>query len=89
MVQMSQAQPTAHESELGTGTFCMSRIIIEQVESGLFYKEPDQWVETRQEATDFETSAKAREFCTEHHLQRIRLLMDFGDPRYDVWLTVV
>ncbi len=66
----------------------MARILIQNTGTGWFYKEPSEWVATRDEATDFATSANAREFSATHKLRDVQLLMDFGDPQFDVALSI-
>jgi hypothetical protein len=65
----------------------MARILIQSIETGRYFKAPDKWCLPKEEAVDFKTPADARAFCQEQNLRKVRLLMDFGDPRLDVPLT--
>lgn len=62
----------------------MGRILIQKTGSGQFYKHPNEWVGDKGKATAFPNTLDAWGFCALHQLSGINLLMDFGEPRFDV-----
>ncbi len=64
----------------------INRIILKQPYSGLFYKAPRTWVPTRAEALDFHRLEDAAEFCSENGIKDVDVIIDFGDPSWDVKL---
>ncbi len=60
------------------------RFLIQQKDTGLFFKHPDQWVPQRTQATDYGTSSSALETRRELRLEQVHFVIDFGDPHYDV-----
>ncbi len=64
------------------------RLILKRTNEDLFYKAPNVWVRTREEAVEFEDTFKVDSFCKKHRLSEVVIIMDFGDPHYDITLPV-
>ncbi len=64
------------------------RILLKRTDAELYYKAPETWVEARGEAFDFKESLKAQQCCKENKFNHSVVLMDFGNPQYDVTLPV-
>jgi hypothetical protein len=65
------------------------RILIRDGGKGFYYLHPNQWTTKRSEATVFKSTVDATNVCYELRLSGVDLVMDFGDPVYDIRLPVV
>lgn len=63
------------------------RILIENLESGLFMNATSEWG-PRDEAYDFRTAAFAIDLCMMRGLRKVRIIVDSGDPGTDMVLEV-
>ncbi|MGO9203232.1 MAG: hypothetical protein ACLQM8_22140 [Limisphaerales bacterium] len=62
------------------------RIILQQKDSGLYFKSPNVWVHNSLEAVDFVNSTAAIEFCAQERLAGVQLVLKFERERYEIVL---
>jgi hypothetical protein len=60
-------------------------VVIQQLETGLFWGQNGAWVKEQSEAKDFERSGAAIVHCVTERLMDVRVGMLFGDPEMDVY----
>ena len=65
------------------------RILLQQKETGLYFKDVDSWTRASLEAMDFVSSSAAIDFCTVNKLAGIQLVLKFDEQKYDIVLPVV
>jgi len=64
-----------------TGTV---RMLIQDRESRLYFKKPNDWTADLAEAADFKEIIAAVDAARDTGRQTLDILMSFGDPKYDV-----
>jgi hypothetical protein len=65
------------------------RILLQQKESGLYFKDIDAWAAKSSEAMDFVSSAAALAFCANNHLDGLQVVLKFDEQHYDIVLPAV
>jgi len=60
------------------------RIILQNRESLLYFKSFDEWTEEIEEARDFRQVASAFDYVQIFKIPNLDVVMNFGDPKYDV-----
>ncbi len=65
------------------------RIVLQQKESGLYFKDIDSWVSHSSEAMDFVNSTAAIDFCVTNKITNVQLVLKFEEQRYDIVLPVM
>ena len=56
------------------------KVIIRDMETGLYLKGPARWGDTQSEAMAFENSIAALEFCVAHKVHNVEILLLIGEP---------
>ena len=64
------------------------RILLQQKETGLYFKDIDAWSRYSSEAMDFVSSTAAIDFCVMNKLNGVQLVLKFEEHRYDIVLPV-
>jgi hypothetical protein len=64
------------------------RIVLQQKQTGLYFKDVGAWVHTSAEAMDFVSSTAAIDFCTNNRLADVQLVLKFEEQQYDIVLPV-
>jgi hypothetical protein len=64
------------------------RILVQQKESGFYFKDVGAWVRDNSEAMDFVSSTAALEFCAANKLPGVQLVLKFHDQKVDIVLPV-
>jgi hypothetical protein len=64
------------------------RIVLQQKDTGLYFKDIDAWVRTSSEAMDFVSSTSAIDFCVTNKLKGVQLVLKFEEQKYDIVLPV-
>jgi hypothetical protein len=64
------------------------RILLQQKETGLYFKDIDSWERESSEAMDFLSSTAAIDFCVTNKLNGVQLVLKFEEHRYDIVLPV-
>ena len=65
------------------------RILIQQKETGLYFKDIDAWTRNPAEAMDFLSSTSAIDFCVMNKISSVQLVLKFEEQRYDIVLPVL
>ncbi len=64
------------------------RIVLQQKDTGLYFKDIDAWVRHSSEAMDFISSTAALDFCVLNKLKGVQLVLKFEEQKYDIVLPV-
>jgi len=65
------------------------RILLQQKDTGLYFKDIDSWTKGTAEAMDFTSSTAAIDFCVANKLNGVQLVLKFEEEKYDIVLPVV
>jgi hypothetical protein len=64
------------------------RILLQQRETGLYFRDVGSWTRNHAEAMDFVNSTAAIEFCVLNKLSGVQLVLKFEEQQYDIVLPV-
>ena len=64
------------------------RILVQQKETGLYFKDVGAWVRETAEAMDFVSSTAAIDFCVTNKLPGVQLVLKFDDQKFDIVMPV-
>lgn len=64
------------------------RILLQQKETGFYFRDIDSWVRDTSQAMDFVSSSAAIDFCVSNKLAGMQLVLKFPDQNYDIVLPV-
>jgi hypothetical protein len=64
------------------------RILLQQKETGLYFKDVGSWVVQSPEAMDFVSSTAAIDFCVTNKLAGVQLVLKFDEQQYDIVMPV-
>jgi len=64
------------------------RILIQQKNSGLYFRDIGQWTRDPSEAMDFLSSTSAIDFCVLNKISHVQLVLKFEEQQYDIVLPV-
>jgi hypothetical protein len=59
------------------------RILLQDVRTQLFLRDPDTWTADPFEALDFHHSLKALDYARDHHLPSVQIAVKFLDSHFD------
>jgi hypothetical protein len=62
------------------------RILIRDKQTGKYLSGSDMWTDYRDEAADFQHCDRAIDMAREKGLKGVEILLDFGEPQYDIRL---
>lgn len=65
------------------------RILIQQKNSGRYFKDIDAWTFEPEDARDFGTSAAAIDFCVLNTISDVQIILKFPRPEYDIVLPMI
>jgi hypothetical protein len=65
------------------------KVLLRNLESGLFYAGSDQWTEEHSEAMDFERPDVALDCVGQAKLVKVEVVMHFEEPAFDVPMTII
>lgn len=65
------------------------RILLQQKDTGLYFKDIDSWTRSTAEAMDFLSSTAAIDFCVTNKLKGVQLVLKFEEHQYDIVLPVI
>jgi hypothetical protein len=65
------------------------RILLQQKETGLYFKDIGAWTREPAEAMDFLSSTSAIDFCMMNKISGVQLVLKFEEQRYDIVLPVL
>lgn len=61
------------------------KVLVRQIATGLYWHRETGWVQA-QDAEVFTDSGQAISYCIEKGIRDVHVILDFGDPKYDVVL---
>jgi hypothetical protein len=64
------------------------RILLQQKETGLYFRDIGSWDPDPLEAMDFLSSTVAIDFCVANKISNVQLVLKFEEQRYDIVLPV-
>ena len=64
------------------------QILLQQKETGLYFKGIGAWVRNSSEAMDFVSSSAAIDFCVTNKLSGLQMVLKFQEQKYDIVLPV-
>lgn len=64
------------------------RILLQQIDTGLYFKDIASWAKNSEEAMDFVSSTAAIEFCAANKLSRVHIVLKFQEEKCDIVLPV-
>ncbi|MDB6121305.1 MAG: hypothetical protein JWQ71_298 [Pedosphaera sp.] len=62
------------------------KALLQQVETQLYFKGPEQWTPNPWEAYDFKSSLNARSYCLSHGIPSVQIVLKFEVDKYDIVL---
>jgi hypothetical protein len=65
------------------------RILLQQKETGLYFKDIDAWDLDPGQAMDFLSSTSAIDFCVANKISNVQIVLKFDEQRYDIVLPVL
>ena len=65
------------------------RILLQQKETGLYFKNVGEWTRLPADAMDFMSSTAAVDFCTMNKISDVQLVLKFEEQHYDIVLPVL
>lgn len=64
------------------------RILIQNCDTGSYFKEPNAWTVEPGEASDFPSTVRAAEAHRKQHLKHVRIVLKFSDSTMDISLPL-
>jgi hypothetical protein len=64
------------------------RILLQHIESGLYFKDIGAWTREPAEAMDFLSSTSAIDFCVVNKIVDVQMVLKFEQQRYDIVMPV-
>ena len=65
------------------------KILLQQKESGLYFRDIGSWDPDPAQAMDFLSSTSAIDFCVANKINGVQLVLKFEEQRYDIVLPVL
>jgi len=65
------------------------RILLQQTNDGLYFKEKGVWTRAAAEGMDFLSSTQAIDYCLANHISGVQVVLKFEEEHYDIVLPVV
>ena len=65
------------------------RIVLQNKETGLYFKDINSWVRQSSDALDFVSSSAAIDFCVANKLSGLQVVLKFEDQRYEIVLPMM
>jgi hypothetical protein len=65
------------------------RILLQQKDTGLYFRDINSWCADAWDAMDFVSSTKALEFCAVNQLEAVQVVLKFEDEKYEIVLPDV
>jgi hypothetical protein len=65
------------------------RILLQQKDTGLYFKDIGSWDPDPSDAMDFLSSTSAIDFCVANKISGVQLVLKFDEQRYDIVLPVL
>jgi hypothetical protein len=65
------------------------RILLQQRDTNLYFRDIDSWTADNAEAMDFVNSTAALDFCAANHLAGVQIVLKFDGEKYEIVLPPV
>jgi hypothetical protein len=65
------------------------RILLQQKDTGLYFKDIGAWSQEPAEAMDFLSSTSAIEFCATNKIADVQMVLKFEEHKYDIVLPML
>jgi len=65
------------------------RILLQQKETGLYFKDVGSWSRDCSDAMDFLSSTAAIDFCVANRIGGVQLVLKFDEQHYDIVLPML
>jgi hypothetical protein len=65
------------------------RILLQQKETGLYFKDIGAWTREPGEAMDFLSSTSAIDFCVLNKISGVQMVLKFEEQKYDIVLPLL
>ena len=65
------------------------RILVQQKETGLYFRDIGSWVPNGLEAMDFVSSTAAIDFCMANKLSNVQLVLKFTEEKCDIVMPLL
>lgn len=65
------------------------RILLQQKDTGLYFKDIDSWDPDPAQAMDFVSSTALIDFCVANRISNAHIVLKFNEQRYDIVLPIV
>ena len=65
------------------------RILIQQKDTRLYFRDVNEWTRNAAEAMDFLSSTSAIDFCVLNKVSGVQLVLKFEEQQYDIVLPVL
>ena len=62
------------------------RIVIQQRDGNLYFKDSGTWTDDPAEAMDFVSSSAVVDFCVVNRIEGVQVVLKFADEKYDIVL---
>lgn len=62
------------------------KALLQQIETGFYFKSPGQWTASTREAYDFKSSLNARSYCVRCKMPGLQIRLKFEEDKYDIVL---
>jgi len=62
------------------------RALIQRLDTGLYFQGLEQWTANSQAAFDFKSSVNARNYCVQHGIPNVQIILKFDLDKYDIIL---
>ncbi len=62
------------------------KALLQQVETGFYFQNPERWTPDHAEAYDFKSSVTARSYCLRHKIAEVQIVLKFDVDKYDIVL---
>ena len=64
------------------------KVLVQNPITSQFYQDPEHWTSEHKKALVFEDSYSAMQFCLEHELSDMQVVLKFPDEQYDLSMPV-
>jgi hypothetical protein len=64
------------------------KVLLRNIQNGLYFRTPSQWASDPTEALDFFGTGQAIQAALESRLEDVQVVLSFGDPQHDIVLPL-
>lgn len=65
------------------------RILLQQKETGFYFKDVGSWDSDPAQAMDFVSSTAVIDFCVANKISNVHIVLKFDEQRYDIVLPII